>query len=260
MNSNRTNEEIAQEILRRSQFITEKKLKKKRIIMTSVPTFACFLLIAVTVMQEKNTSPTSVHENTHPSDFSTESQNSTTTSNHADNHQTGNNTVDLQPSNPSRPIQQLESNPNNNDYPDNGVAVPLIMIWDGNIYRQSFENQRSIDDLNKLITNPDSVNQTAYSIKGVSPDKCIGYKANGKIHQYDCIYSAPLNVNGKDYYFVDRSLMEPDAESEVGNYISTVDDMIIYHSTKYENAVCVDIKNIIGVENSIFYIARINVG
>lgn len=29
MNSNRTNEEIAQEILRRSQFITEKKLKKK---------------------------------------------------------------------------------------------------------------------------------------------------------------------------------------------------------------------------------------
>ena len=134
------------------------------------------------------------------------------------------------------------------------------MIWDGNIYRQSFENQRSIDDLNKLITNPDSVNQTAYSIKGVSPDKCIGYKANGKIHQYDCIYSAPLNVNGKDYYFVDRSLMEPDAESEVGNYISTVDDMIIYHSTKYENAVCVDIKNIIGVENSIFYIARINVG
>lgn len=90
MNSNRTNEEIAQEILRRSQFITEKKLKKKRIIMTSVPTFACFLLIAVTV---KNTSPTSVHENTHPSDFSTESQNSTTTSNHADNHQTGNNTV-----------------------------------------------------------------------------------------------------------------------------------------------------------------------
>jgi len=42
MNSNRTNEEIAQEILRRSQFITEKKLKKKKNNNDQCPDF-CLL-------------------------------------------------------------------------------------------------------------------------------------------------------------------------------------------------------------------------
>lgn len=275
MNRNRTNEEITQEILKRSQRLTAKKFKKKRVIMTSVPAFACFLLIAVTVTQQRslfdnvgvlnptdiNSSPTLSLENKHPSDSLTENPNFEIPSidTPSDNSQNENSSDNTQTIIPSQPIQQPESNQNNDDYPDNGVAVPFIMIWSGNIYRYSFENQLSIDDLNKLITNPDSVNQTAYSIKGASSEKCIGYKANGKIHQYDCVYTAPLNIDGKDYYFVDRSLMEPDAESEVGDYMDTVDDMLIYHSTKYENAICVDIKNIIGVENSIFYIARINV-
>lgn len=265
-------EEITNDLLeRRDRYITEQKKKRKRVISVAAP-ICCFCLASLLGIGVWNSGMLTISPIT--SDY-----NNTISQNHGegDNPTPGNqageqsnppaNSQRDDPSNPGSDIpsgnnpsqqdQPTNSNPNIDKFADNGLMVPAIMMWEGNIYIASSENQLTVEDLDQLITNSYNINQTAYSIKNVPSTEHIAYKANGKVYNYKCIYSAPLIVNGKDYYFVERSVMDV-SEFEIGEYIDTVDGMPVYQSTKYENAVYVDIRSVINFEAdiSIYYVAK----